>query len=82
MMHEKHGIVGTTEKVSSITTDRVVASAMHSQEALVEAALELVLESFNVLGGEAKSQIVEIFGCEPIDGCVCCLCNVSIACAQ
>lgn len=39
MMHEEHWIVGATVKIAGISPYCEVASAMHTEEAIIEAAL-------------------------------------------
>lgn len=72
VVHKEDGIIGAAEEVAGVTTDRKVSCSMQPQEALVETALELVLESGDVLGGRTECQIVRIVGGEPVAGCVVC----------
>ena len=66
VVHEEYGIVGAAEEVTGITTDREVASGVQAEEAITEAALELILEALNVLGSSAKCDVVEVLVREPV----------------
>ena len=72
MVHKEDRIIGAAEEVAGVTTDRKVSCSMHSQEVLVKVALDLILESGDVLGGRTECQIVQIVGGEPVAGCVVC----------
>jgi hypothetical protein len=70
MVHEKHGVDRTCEKIARLTANRVVASAMHAQEALSEAALQLVLECRNASRARTQRDVEEIVERQPRRCCV------------
>jgi hypothetical protein len=53
VVHEEHGVVGTAVEIAGVAANGEVARGVQAQEALVETALELVLEGFDGAGGGA-----------------------------
>jgi hypothetical protein len=73
VVHEENGVVGAAEKVASVAADGEMPCGVHAEEAVVKAALELVLEQFDGFGGGAEGHVVEVFEREPACGCSCSL---------
>lgn len=68
VMKEERGIIGAAENVACVTANGEVAGGVEAEEAVVETALELVLEGFDVGGGGTEGEVVEVGVCEPVFG--------------
>lgn len=68
---EEEGRVGRGGvEVAGLTTNGEVAGGVHAEEAVGEAALELVLEVGDGAGGAADGDVEEVGGREPLAGSV------------
>jgi hypothetical protein len=68
-MQIKRRIIWRAIKIASVAIDRVVACAMQTENAVLRAALEFVLEGGDGVRCGAESDVVEVGEGEPGGGC-------------